>query len=259
MEMRKKLLAGLITGILVSGLSSTAFGTTLATYEFTISGNQLMSYATANGGDTDSAIATGLYDGGRRFQNWDTTNGWGEAYRSYQTSSQGDFVNWAANGDRLVDFNLWGHGGNGSNWGEIYNLNDWPNSPTSTDANWNGYVSNSTYGEILGWSAPDSNPYSTGLGFGAGEANATFTFQLTLDMDNPAFNGNTSPWHNGQEGQMVFWFGGWTMDASDSWTGLYEGNMILQGQEVVPEPTTVLLFGIGMVGLIGIHFRRKRK
>ena len=277
--MEKKILGGIVIGFFTISATNAVYGTTLKTYEFTITGEQLMSYTTANGTDGSSAVDNGLYDGARLFRNYDDAGGsWGTYDRSYHASSQGAFTNWAAtSGDRLVDFNLWGYDGNGAKWGEVYKVYDWANTPTSSDADWDGYTTawpwgsfddyadgKSGYGdhyndgELLGW-ATDYN-YTNGLGFGAGQADATFTFQMTLNMDDPAF-GASSPWYNGQEGQMVFWFGGWTQNANLDWTGLYEGNIILEGNEVapVPEPATMLLFGTGLAGLIGIRTRKKKE
>ena len=267
--MKKKLLAGLAVGLFATASSTTIFATTLVTYEFTITGDQLMNYVITKGDDGSTAAENNIFDGARLYRGNDS--------RSYIASQNTSFDTWATTTtERLMDFNLWGYDGKGENWGEIYKVYDWVNTPTSSDANWHGhlvdwpwgsfdnyadgktdYGDHYNNGELLGWGATS---YTNGLGFDPGKATANFNFQMTLNMNDSAFN-KCSPWYNGQEGQMVFWFGGSMMDSSNNWTDYYEGNIILQGEKVapIPEPATMLLFGTGLAGLTGSRIRRKKK
>jgi len=242
---------------------------TQVTYEYTINGRDLMNYVTADGTDGSTAIDNDIYNGARLYRNIDS--------RSYINSEKDSFTNWANNTtDRLADFNLWGYDGNGANWGEIYKVYSWGDTPTSSDSAWDGYIIDWPWGsfdnyangktgygdhyndgKLLGWGA---NDYSAGLDF-SGTNNPTFTFQMTLNMDDPAF-GSSSPWYDGVEGQMVFWFGGSMLTEGNEWVtnGIYEGNIILQGeQQPVPEPSTILLMGIGLLGLVGYSRKRSKK
>lgn len=268
--MKKKLLLGMLAGFLaITILGVQTVSATTMTYKFTITAADLMNYVTVNGADGSSALDNGLYEGARLLR---LRDGGQTDVRSYHSSTNVDFASWAeTTTDRLVEFNLWGYDGRGINWGEIYKVDSWGDEvPTTNNSNWTGDIiawpwgtpPANNDGQLLGWDTDWSDSdlvasYASGMGFDGSGAGNTFTFQVTMDMDDPAFYGETSPWYNGVEGQMVLWFGGWMLnDTADSWTGLYEGNIILQGT-VVPEPATMLLFGIGLLGIAGVSRRKK--
>jgi hypothetical protein len=205
--MNRKLLSALAAGLLFTVSTATAFAANLVTYEFSFTGAQLMSYTTANGVFGPNAADNGIYNGARLGggeQTYDTPPGTDDSYRSYVDSEKDDFINWRnTTRDRLVQVELWGFDGKADNWGEKYKVNDWGNNPTVSRSGWNPFFEPRSDGRLLTWDTYNDSindyVYTDGLGFGAGESEATFSFQLIIDMDDPAF-GATSPWYNGEEG-----------------------------------------------------------
>jgi hypothetical protein len=121
--MNRKLLSALAAGLLFAGTTVTEFAATLVTYEFTITGQQLMNYTIANGSSGQTAVDNGIYNDVRKRG----------GYSSYLASENTDFVNWTNTTDeKLVSFNLWGYDGKGANWEEKYQIYDLGNTPTNT-------------------------------------------------------------------------------------------------------------------------------
>ena len=194
------------------GAASASFVT--QTYEFT--GADLLKNVYVSGADHSTAAGNGLFDGARLRRDGYDGNG-PNASRSYWTSQQSSFQNWAGTTtDRFLRFNLWGLDGNGANWGEDYKANSWvshtgptgwtPWTDTWTNAGWGTPPAGYRTEELIGW---DANSWNDGLNFqDADLASKTFQFTVQFDTEDMWWGQNTNGAPNHIGGPMTFWFGG---------------------------------------------------
>ncbi|GEM_PF-2240093 len=265
----KKLLLCLIVVLAIAAFPLVA-NATVQTYEFSFTAQNMLSYQTANGADGSTAVQNSLFDGARLKRNG-SSPGLGSS-RSYVASENVGFQSWADNTtDKFLDFNLWGLDGNGAKWGDDFKPTAWGSTTSTSGWTSSTYTWPSAWGlppagyitdEFIGWSA---DSYSDGFNFQDNNLNdKAFTFQVDIDSSNAFWGKDTNGAPNDlSKPELTFWFGGWFDD--DLWGDeenyyMYEGNMVLTGREVapVPEPSTILLLGSGLLGL-GWYGRKRKK
>jgi hypothetical protein len=248
--MKKKALAF----ITLTALMTTASSTWATSYTYTFSGEELMSYVKASGPAGSTAADLGIYNGAMRYT-FATDSGTG-SWSSWLAGTSGLFKDWANDtSSRLTMFNLWGYGdyqtANATDWGEQFKVTSWTKG--QADKNWISQLlqdAGTLDKEVLAFGSITG--YYNALSFNGSDYP---TFSFTLDLDD-----NTTPWYQGVKGQLVFWYGGDMVNADDIYRGNLQGNMVLAGEaSTVPEPTTMLLFGVGLVGLAAKTRKKAKK
>jgi len=259
--------------LLVAGNASAA---SYSYWQFSFTGEDLMNNVFVEGEDDSSAADNDLYDGARLLRVGANPNH-EDAARTFVESEHQTFnKRWAdlhEEGYTFSYFNLWGLDGRGENWGEDYKPYQW----ISHEADgWHTYYQN---WDDAGYGTPPPDFHT--LDFPAWLAE---TDGDSLDMENPAstefsftlqFKNDDMWWGLDTKGlgtedapnelpEMTIWFGGWLANDYDWDTGhMYEGNISFTFDEMtpnlgaqVPEPTTWLLFGTGLLGLLAIGRKR---
>jgi hypothetical protein len=268
-EMKKMMLFSLMAAVIL--IAGTAKASPTGTWRFSFTSDDLMNVVTVDGVDGSTAVDNGVYDGARLYRND------GDYLHSCNEGTNDALITWMNTTDmRLVEFNIWGYDGRGANWGEEYKpmdpawsnygssssawdteIVDWPwGSFEDYEASHQGAYTSGLNGDLLCWDtdfgdADNAAAYANGLKFDGTSDTVTFTFDVQL-------NGSwydDDLWYDGQEGQLVFWFGGYGLDGNGNWSDVYEGNMVLTGYQV-PAPGALLL---GSMGLGIVNWMRRRR
>jgi len=235
-------------------LSATASADQL--YTFTFTADRLMEVSGVLSGSHTSPVEAGILNGARQFDDGATE------YATYLSGPETEhYLTWRNTTEaRLGQFNFWGLGEfagySAEPWGEDFLALGWSDY-TTTLANWVAEesaadpMSGQVYPTPL-LSFQSLSGYADALPFADPTAPGEFTFTLSLADE---FDG----WYLGNEGQLVFWFGGTAINPDNTIAGVYQGNMLLSGHRVdpVPEPASLLLYGIGVTGLAA--WRRREK
>jgi len=206
--MKKKLLAGLATGLFLFGMVGMASATS-ATSSFN--------------GNTYGVMAK--VDGQYWYADYDDKYSWTQANDAAQ-----------ALGGHLVTIS------DAAEWNFVQTIADFGGNLFM-----GGYQHANASSPNSNWAGVDGTAWDY-TDWASGEPN-DFNF-----WDWHTYYGN---YENNYENYLVSWNGGtaWN-DASDSPRGfIYE----IEGENPVPEPATMLLFGTGLAGLAGVSIRRRKK
>lgn len=253
-----------------------AFGTVtvsagIKTYRLTFSAADMLNNVYVDGDAGTTASDNDLYDGARLLRVGRNANH-ADAARTYVGEQHGTFSDrwntYAGAGWTYESFNLWGLDGRGANWGDDFKAADWLSM--TGPAGWEGlrYEWPDSWGDLPDGAITNAFPLwyadqdGAGLALNATLAEleaATFTVDIQVDEDDAWFNAPDAARapNDWSVPELTLWFGGYIYSPDGTQSHLYEGNMVLNGDQIriVPVPGAALLGALG----IGLVARMKRR
>ncbi len=242
----KKNLVGLAVGLTMIG--SQAFATPMTV---TFSGADIMALSTGENPGTTPEIGDGRVD----FNNAQSIGTYSRTDTDVSSSSFNNWINGLEADEGISYFNLWLQDGNSNQaalWGETIALTDAYSSAINafSSSGWTGSVY--TIGTEWGtaWEGRNLITYTANSVDDYLRLGSTATFGFTADiMGN---NGATGP-------SYQMWVGAAGNDIVSDDGADYFQRAIEANAAPVPEPSTILLMGIGLLGLVGYSRKRSKK
>jgi len=247
--------------VTILGLLLLSVGTASATAVYMFDPNDLIDeYASGTPTDSVNPRAVRSYVGDE-YTGYPGINSWNTAGTDSpeDLAVKADFLNWRDNdGGYISEFNIWiGDMSAAKGWGETLVIAPGGSLSATAATGWTAEVSANTWVDDTlwaSWSTTDSNYFLSAGGPDIGD----FSFSADLYVD-----ANSNGWDTTDALAVIgvdytIWFGGYV--GNNNYAPNDEAILFQSTLEIapVPEPATMVLFGLGILGLAGVS-RKKQK